>query len=120
MCCRHGNMSHGSHSAVVPSVICLLRPADVSPVLFPRFHVNAAFLTGVSMFCIFFLGFLSSVQSRLSESADCRPALPHQEVPAVPVQRRALCLPSVGARLLQRQQAAQLQKLPAAFRRGAR
>lgn len=63
---------------------------------------------------------LSAVQSRLPELADCRPALSHAEVPAVFSQRRSLRVPPVGPGLLQRQQAAQLQELPAARRHGAR
>ena len=57
---------------------------------------------------------LLPVQGGLPEPADRWPALPHQEVPAVRGQRRALRLAHLGARLLQGQQAAELQELPAA------
>lgn len=60
------------------------------------------------------------MQGGLPEPAHCRPALPHQEVPAVPGQRRSQRVAPVGEGLLQREQAAQLPELPAAGRRGAR
>lgn len=62
---------------------------------------------------------LSAVQGGVPESADRRPALSHTEVLAVFGQRCSVRLTLVGARLLQRQQAAELQELPAACRRGA-